>query len=59
MEAARRRRLQELEEQKRHSWSGGEQVGRQSNQTKNTPLRNDCHVTLLAGGRSFWIAVQQ
>ncbi|XP_053199596.1 FH2 domain-containing protein 1-like [Scomber japonicus] len=26
-EVARRRRLQELEEQKRHSWSGGEEVG--------------------------------
>ncbi|KAG7215194.1 hypothetical protein INR49_022693 [Caranx melampygus] len=26
-EAARRRRLQELEEQKRHSWAGGEEVG--------------------------------
>lgn len=26
-EMARRRRLQELEEQKRHSWSGGEEVG--------------------------------
>ena len=27
-EMARRRRLQELEEQKRHSWSGGEEVRR-------------------------------
>ncbi|XP_074518343.1 uncharacterized protein LOC141784410 [Halichoeres trimaculatus] len=26
-EAARRRRIQELEEQKRHSWAGGEEVG--------------------------------
>ncbi len=26
-EAARRRRLQELEEQKRHSWAGGEEAG--------------------------------
>uniref|UniRef100_A0A3Q1EQ68 FH2 domain containing 1 n=1 Tax=Acanthochromis polyacanthus TaxID=80966 RepID=A0A3Q1EQ68_9TELE len=26
-EAARRRRIQEMEEQKRHSWAGGEQVG--------------------------------
>lgn len=26
-EAAHRRRLKELEEQKRHSWSGGEEVG--------------------------------
>lgn len=26
-EATRRRRIQELEEQKRHSWAGGEEVG--------------------------------
>lgn len=26
-EAARRQRIQELEEKKRHSWAGGEKVG--------------------------------
>lgn len=33
-EAARRRRIQKLEEQKRHSWAGGEEVGERTyNQT--------------------------
>lgn len=36
-EAAHRRRLQELEEHKRHSWAGGEQVGRESNGPKTHP----------------------
>lgn len=30
-EAARRRRIQELEEQKRHSWAGAEEVGGHTN----------------------------
>lgn len=35
-EAAHRRQIQDLEEHKRHSWAGGEQVGgQQSDQTKN------------------------
>lgn len=49
-EAAHRRRIQELEEHKRHSWAGGEQVGgQQSDQTKNWGMT----VALLAGGRSL------
>lgn len=49
-EAAHRRRIQELEEHKRHSWAGGEQVGgQQSDQTENWGMT----VALLAGGRSL------
>lgn len=34
-EAARRRRIQELDEQKRHSWAGGEEVGGPTHKPEN------------------------
>lgn len=36
-EAAHRRRIQELEEHKRHSWAGGEQVGGAGRRSRLTP----------------------
>lgn len=53
-EAARRRRMQELEEQKRHSWAGGEQVGGNTMKTmkdKHEMLGLQCLPTLWSRRR--------
>lgn len=55
-EAAHRRRIQELEEHKRHSWAGGEQVGGHPSDWTGT---GGLTVTLFPGGRSFRVALQQ
>lgn len=57
-EVARRRRIQHLEEQKRHSWAGGEKVGG-AKLTKHLDSHTIVDAPLSAGGRSFWMALQQ
>lgn len=67
-EAARRQRLQELEEQKRHSWAGGEEVGGHTHTQPNTETQThtNCFTSnelplcdSVAGGRSIQVALQQ
>lgn len=58
-EAAQWRRIQELEEQKRHSWAGGEKVGTSTMDDSNLPLPRLTRQMWLTGGRHVRPALQQ
>lgn len=59
-EVAQCRRIQELEEQKRHSWAGGEKVGGYtSNSNQEHTMSRLTTPMPLIGWRNVWPTLQQ